>query len=248
MTASARFRSPNFSTASRATSHAEVEASASRNQANGSFERELDRVAIERLDLVHVLERRPIAVALDAEESLVGVLHVVSRQLTSIDRRLRMPAHAAPQLEDVGRVASARPRLGDVCLDRIGARPHRGPRFDLQEPAVRERQHRHRGEGKRLVWIEPNRIEPSADPKNPAALRGLGGRGAGSADVDGRTTDPRGESGARELQRIAATDTFSIRHGWTSVPLWVPARSAALRPSFSSRGSTSAAKYGSSLR
>jgi len=37
MTASARFRSPNFSTASRAISHAEVEASASRNQANGSL-------------------------------------------------------------------------------------------------------------------------------------------------------------------------------------------------------------------
>jgi len=103
---------------------------------------------------------------------------------------------------------------------------------------VRERQHGHRREREGLVRIEPDRVELSADPKNSAALRGLGGGGA----------DPHGESGARELQRIAATDTLSIRHGGTSVPLWVPARSAALRPSFSSRGSTSAAKYGSSLR
>jgi len=37
MTASAPLKSPNFSTASFATSHIEVEASASRNQANGSL-------------------------------------------------------------------------------------------------------------------------------------------------------------------------------------------------------------------
>jgi len=81
-------------------------------------ERDLDRIPVDGLDLLHHLEHGLVAVAFDREEPLVGVLHVVGRQLAPIDRRLVVPAHALAQLEDVGRVVRLGPGFGQVRLDR----------------------------------------------------------------------------------------------------------------------------------
>ena len=100
------------------------------------LERELDRVLVDRLDLVDVLEHRLVGVAGDGEEPLVGVLDVVGRQLAAVDRRLVVPAHALLQLEDVGRVVRLGPRLGEVGLDRVRHRLDRRAGLHLHETAV----------------------------------------------------------------------------------------------------------------
>src|SRR4029450_1655933 len=56
-------------------------------------------VAIERLDSLDLLEHGAVRVVDGAEEALEGVLDVARRQLAAGHGRLRMPAHAAAQLE-----------------------------------------------------------------------------------------------------------------------------------------------------
>jgi len=103
------------------------------------LEAELDRVTVERLDPVNLFELRAIGIARHGEEALVGVLDVLRRELSPVDRRLRVPPHTPAQLEDVGRLGRLTPRLRDVRLQwkRAGGDGWSG--LDLHEAAVSER-------------------------------------------------------------------------------------------------------------
>ncbi len=142
------------------------------------LERELDRVLVDGVDPVDVLEHRLVGVARDREETLVGVLDVGGGQLAPVHRRLGVPAHALPELEDVGRVVLLGPRLGEVGLDRVGHRPHGRARLHLHEAAIHERQRHHRQERDRLMRVEVQRVRQDRQAEQPAPLRRLrlGGR------------------------------------------------------------------------
>src|SRR6185295_18423030 len=103
------------------------------------LEAELDRVPVERLDPVDLFELRAIGIARHGEEAFVCVLDVLGRELSPVDRWLRVPAHTPAQLEDVGRLGRLTPRLSDVRLEwkRAGGDGWSG--LDLHEAAVRER-------------------------------------------------------------------------------------------------------------
>ena len=142
------------------------------------LERELDRVLVDGLDPVDVLEHRLVGVARDREEPLVGVLDVVGGQLAPVHRRLGVPAHALLELEDVGRVVRLGPRLGEVGLDRVGHRPHGRARLHLHEAAVHEGERHHRHERDRLMRVEVQRVRLDREAEHTAPLRRLrlGGR------------------------------------------------------------------------
>jgi hypothetical protein len=71
-------------------------------------------VLVEGLDLVHHLEHGLVAVALDGEKALVGVLDVLGGQLPAVDRRLVVPANSLPEREDVGGLGGLGPRFGQI--------------------------------------------------------------------------------------------------------------------------------------
>src|SRR2546422_11776021 len=87
-----------------------------------------------------------------------------------------MPAHALTEPEYIGAVVRLRPRLGEIRLERLGARDHGRPGLHLHEPAVGERQVRR---DPMMVGhemgIEAGRRLLAADPEDAAPSRGLGG-------------------------------------------------------------------------
>src|SRR2546426_1023062 len=134
------------------------------------LERELDRVLVEGVDLVDVLEHRLVGVAGDREEPLVGVLDVIGRQLASVHWRLRVPVHALLQLEDVGRVVRLGPGLRKVELKGVGHRLDGRTSLHLQQAAVGKGERHHRRERERLVGIEVERVDLERQAQDAAAL------------------------------------------------------------------------------
>jgi hypothetical protein len=99
-----------------------------------------DSERVRRLDAVDRAEHVGTRVALHGEKALDRVLDVPRRELAPVHRRLRMPPHAAAQVEDVRRLIRLRPRFGEVALDRKCPRHDRRPRLVTDETAVREAQ------------------------------------------------------------------------------------------------------------
>ncbi len=162
---------------------------------------ELHGVLVGGLHPVHHPEHRAVGIALDGEEPLVGVLHVLRGELAAVDRRLVVPPHALPELEDVEGVALALPRLREVGLHRLGARHHRGARLHLDQPAVGEGEGNHGGERDGLVRVEVHRrhVRPQAEGAAPLRALGEGGLHA-AASSDGAHR----EGGAPQLQEFAS--------------------------------------------
>jgi hypothetical protein len=163
-------------------------------------ELDLHGMPIDDLDPLHVLEQAAVGAALESGEALVGVLHVVRRELATVHGRLVVPPHALAQSEDVRRVVRLRPRLREVALERQVARHHGRAGLYLQEPAVGEGQVRHRA---RLIGDDV-RIEAgggilAADSKDAAP----GGRLRGRRLVD--DCDGGREGDRAQLQRVTTT-------------------------------------------
>ena len=162
------------------------------------LQHEADGVAVEDVDVVHRLEERPIGVAGDGEEAVVGELRVLRRQLATVHRGLRMPADVLAQLEHVRRVVRLRPRLGDVRFDRIGAGLDRRSGLHLHEPTVGERQRDHRDERDGRVRVEALRIELHGEAEDASTPGRLGGRRL-DADRGRRRGHREGAAGLQEL-------------------------------------------------
>jgi hypothetical protein len=132
-----------------------------------------------------------------------GVDDVVSGQLATVHGRLRVPADAAPELEDVRRLVRLGPRLGEVPLqrERAGLDPRARP--VTHESAVRERHHGVElvGDPAGGVQVEVRRI-PQPDRERPSALGGLG---ADRRRYEGGAS----HRGGAELEQVATTE----RHG-----------------------------------
>src|SRR3989441_10657457 len=113
-------------------------------------------------------------------------------------RRLRVPAHSLPELEDIRRLVGLAPRLGQVALDRKRAGDHARPRLVLEQAAVGEAQCDVGLVGDGLERIEVRR-GPGAERERPATLRGPAARMRRSG---GRP----GERDAAGLQAVATAE------------------------------------------
>src|SRR5437870_558665 len=141
---------------------------------------------------------------------MVDAVHdVVGRQLAPVHRRLVVPAHTLPELEDIRRLVGLAPRLGQVALarERAGARVR--PRLVLEQGAVGEAQRDMGLVGDGLERIEVRRV-PGAERERPATLRGLAARMRRS---DGRP----GERDAAELQDVATAEIHGDPSPWFGV-------------------------------
>src|SRR5215813_7811742 len=130
---------------------------------------------VDRLDAIHRFQHVRHRIALHREEPLHAVAHVLGGERAAIDRRLGMPAHAPPQLEDVRRVVRLTPRLGEVALDLEGGRHYAWTGLVLDQPAVRERARNLDPIGRLKHGVE-HRGVPAPEGQNPAALRRLRAR------------------------------------------------------------------------
>src|SRR5437867_12453611 len=165
------------------------------------LQREPDGVAVEGFDLLELFEDGPIGITLDREEALVGVFDVVRSQLTPVHRGLAVPADASSQLEDVGRVARLRPRLGEVALHWKCPGRHAGTGLVLQKTAVGEREVDLRPPVDRQVRVEAAGIGEGTDSKDATTLRRLALSALGTREPERGS----GHDGADCLQRVSAT-------------------------------------------
>src|SRR2546428_1463502 len=132
---------------------------------------------------------------------LVGALDVVRSQFAPVHRGLAVPADASSQLEDVGRVARLRPRLGEVALHWKRPGRHAGTGLVLQQTAVGEREVDLRPPVDRQLRVEAAGIGEGTDSKDAAALRRLALGAPGTREPERGS----GHDGADGLQRVSAT-------------------------------------------
>ena len=176
---------------------------------------ELHRVTVHRLHAAHRFQHVGARVALDAQEPLDRVPHVLRGQLAAVDRRLGMPAHAPAQLEHVGGLVRLRPRLGEVAFQGKGGGRDARSGLVADQPAVREADRDLDPIRGAEHLVEERRI-PRADRERASTLRGLPARRAGAQRA-------AGERGGRDSEQTTTREAHCARVG-SGIPSWSTSR------------------------
>src|SRR5262249_46724163 len=87
----------------------------------GLLQEELHRIAVHNLDPVHRLQHKTHGIPRFRQEAVIGKLHVIGYQLTTMEGWFVMPLDALAQMEDVGGLVGLLPALRQMGLDREGA-------------------------------------------------------------------------------------------------------------------------------
>ena len=139
----------------------------------GLLEPEPHGVAVHDVDPVDGVEHEPERVGLLGQEAVEGELDVLGDQLTPVERRPVLPAHALAQVKDHGGVVRLFPALGQVGLDGEGPRGDPGADLVADELVVDEAQRVVGLQVQGLVGVEVRRIV-AADAENAPAPGLLG--------------------------------------------------------------------------